>query len=255
MEKPLISIVTVSYNAGPVIEKTIKSVISQNYNNIQYLIIDGGSKDSTLDIIDEYKVYFSFFISEPDKGIYDAMNKAINVATGEWIIFMNAGDLLVDGVLNEIFGKEIDNFTEVIYGDAIVKYPFGNRYIQAGFFTNNDFNLPFCHQSAMVRTKYMKQYQFDLRYKVAADYNFFYTLYKMERKFLYVPIPIAQYDAIGFSTNRVLDTYKEVCSINGNDGKLKYYLICLHLILRKSIINLIPNFFLISYRKLKYRKR
>lgn len=253
MNRIQISIVTVSYNAGLAIEKTIKSVIAQSYNNIQYLIIDGGSDDSTLSVIEKYRAYISYFVSEPDKGIYDAMNKAINVATGEWIIFMNAGDLLIDGVLNKIFVKQIDCLIDVIYGDTVIKYPFGNRYIKAGFFTNNDIDLPFCHQSVIVRTKYMKQYHFDLGYKVAADYNFFYSLYKEGRKFLYVPIPIAQYDAIGFSTSRVLETYKEVCSINGHNHGLKYYLVYLYLILRRTIMNFIPEYFLSSYRKLKYR--
>ena len=253
MKKQQISIVTVSYNAGLVIEKTIKSIIAQNYDNIQYLIIDGGSNDSTLSVIKRYKAYISYFVSEPDKGIYDAMNKAIKVATGEWIIFMNAGDLLIDGVLNKIFVKEIDGLIDVVYGDTIIKYPFGNRYIKAGFFANNDMNLPFCHQSAIVRTKYMKQYRFDLGYKIAADYNFFYTLYKEGRKFLHVPIPIAQYDAIGFSTSRVLETYKEVCSINGRNHGFKYYLVYGGLILRRAIMDFIPDSCFTFYRKLKYR--
>lgn len=253
MKKALISIVTVSYNAELVIEKTIRSVISQNYDNIQYLIIDGGSNDSTLDIIEKYKSYISYFVSEPDRGIYDAMNKAIEAATGEWIIFMNAGDLLVDGVLGEIFAQEIDNSVDVIYGDTIIKYPFGDRYIKAGFFTNSDMNLPFCHQSAIVRTRHMKQYHFDLRYKIAADYNFFYSLYKDGRKFLYLHMAVAQYDAIGFSTSRVLETYKEVCRINGHDHGFKYHLVYLYLVLRKNMMSLIPQCFLSSYRKLKYR--
>lgn len=100
----LISIVTVSYNAVLTIEQTILSVINQTYPNVEYIIIDGGSTDGTVDIIKKYEDKIAYWVSEPDKGIYDAMNKGVVVATGEWINFMNAGDIFTDGdVIDKLF--------------------------------------------------------------------------------------------------------------------------------------------------------
>lgn len=118
MNNPLISVVTVSYNAVTTIEKTILSVINQNYSNIEYIVIDGGSIDGTVDIIKKYADKITYWVSEPDKGIYDAMNKGIIVATGEWINFMNTGDTFYnENVFSEIF--ELNSYTEdVISGCA-----------------------------------------------------------------------------------------------------------------------------------------
>lgn len=250
---PIVSIVTVSYNAIRYIKPTLDSVVSQTYPNIEYIIIDGGSKDGTLNMLYEYASYFSYFVSEPDAGIYDAMNKAIKVAKGDWIIFMNAGDSFVDSkVLERVFSSVAYKDMDVIYGDTIVKYPWGNCSIASGFFGANDINLPFCHQSVFVRTSLMKKYPFDLSYKVAADYNFFYTLYKQERNFLHIDVPISLYDAIGFSTNRVVETYKEVAKINGSRCSIKYIANLFGLYFRYVLVKIIPSSFVAIYRKNKY---
>ena len=104
----LISVVTVSYNAVSTIEQTILSVINQTYPNVEYIIIDGGSTDGTVDIIKKYADKIAYWVSEPDKGIYDAMNKGVVVATGEWINFMNAGDIFTDSdVIDKLFHQNI----------------------------------------------------------------------------------------------------------------------------------------------------
>lgn len=107
---PLISVVTVSYNAVLTIEQTILSVINQTYPHIEYIIIDGGSTDGTVDIIKKYANRIAYWVSEPDKGIYDAMNKGIRTAKGEWINFMNAGDLFYSkDTLEKVFSKSIND--------------------------------------------------------------------------------------------------------------------------------------------------
>lgn len=112
---PLISVVTVSYNAVLTIEQTILSVINQTYPHIEYIIIDGGSTDGTVDIIKKYANRIAYWVSEPDKGIYDAMNKGIRTAKGEWINFMNAGDLFYSkDTLEKVFSKSINDNIKVI---------------------------------------------------------------------------------------------------------------------------------------------
>lgn len=120
MDVPSISVITVSYNAVTSIEKTMLSVLNQIYDRVEYIIIDGGSVDGTLEVIQKYVDRLGYWVSEPDKGIYDAMNKGILNASGDWIIFMNCGDIFVDdNVLYSLFfGKKYEN-VDVLYGDAL----------------------------------------------------------------------------------------------------------------------------------------
>ena len=118
MEKPKISIVTIAYNCEKEIEETILSVINQQYDNKEYLIIDGASKDGTMDVVNKYRDKIDVIISEPDKGRSDAFNKGIAHATGDYIVMMNAGDLLADDALNK-FAKNIEPGYDVIKGNTI----------------------------------------------------------------------------------------------------------------------------------------
>jgi len=119
MKGPKISIITVSYNSGKTIEETIKSVISQDYYNLEYIIIDGGSDDNTLEIVNKYGTKISLVISEPDKGISDAFNKGIKHATGDLIGIINSDDLLVAGALKKI-AEAFDGKTDVYRGGVII---------------------------------------------------------------------------------------------------------------------------------------
>ena len=117
--RPLVSVVTVVFNGEKYLEETIQSVINQTYDNVEYIIIDGGSTDGTLDIIKKYEDRIDYWVSERDRGIYDAMNKGIDLASGEWINFMNAGDGLDSySILNEIFSNKINLKIGLIYGNT-----------------------------------------------------------------------------------------------------------------------------------------
>ena len=118
--QPKITIITICYNAEACIERTILSVINQTYPNIEYIIIDGNSTDNTLQIVEKYKDKITKIISEPDKGIYDAMNKGLRITTGDWVNFMNAGDSFYSNdVLGKVFCQDYSGIS-VIWGDAML---------------------------------------------------------------------------------------------------------------------------------------
>ena len=119
MDQPFISIVTVCFNAASVLEGTIQSVISQTCRDIEYIVIDGASKDDTLNIIEEYSPHISKWITETDKGIYDAMNKGIRLASGKFIWFLNAGDRAFNNRVVERL-KAISEDSELLYGEVMI---------------------------------------------------------------------------------------------------------------------------------------
>ena len=162
---PLISIVTVSYNAVKDIEKTILSVLNQTYPNIEYIIIDGGSTDGTLDIIKKYEDKISYWVSEPDKGIYDAMNKGTLKATGVWLNFMNAGDTFYnEHVLEKVFKDNDWSDADVIYGNVNIEYPKKTKLKKPLPLKRIEQQMVFCHQGSFVRTMLQKQYLFNTTY-------------------------------------------------------------------------------------------
>ena len=199
---PLVSIITVVYNDVSHIQQTMNSVLSQTYKHIEYIVIDGGSTDGTVDIINSLKYKLSFFVSERDKGIYDAMNKGVAHANGEWVVFMNSGDSFYDSnVLEHIFNIYNDKGEGYIYGDTlllgskdddiVVKATErrGERKYMAGF-----------HQSILTRTNELKQHPFTLDYKLISDMAFYYNLYKRNPSSYYYQGVISKYNLSGVST-------------------------------------------------------
>lgn len=199
-----ITIITVTYNAQDCIEQTILSIINQTYPNIEFIIIDGGSNDKTLDIIKKYEQHISQWISEKDYGIYDAMNKGIALSSGEWINFMNAGDQFVDNeTIHKVFDNDYSEY-DYIYGDRINKDYIGYFYEKAHpFFLQKNNYCPWkgvCHQSTFVKKVMAQKHKYSLQYKYAGDYEMMYNIYKDGGRFLYRPLPIAIYNYTeGFS--------------------------------------------------------
>ena len=172
--KPLISVVTVVYNSEKYLKKTIESVLSQNYDNIEYLIIDGGSTDSTIDIIKKYEDKLDYWISEPDNGVYDAMNKAIDTLTGKWVNFINSSDILNDNAYTKIIDFLVKNLNKcdvVAFGYSIVNIRDSRLTTDFQPNLNKDWKMPSCHNSMIYKSNVIKDYKFDLRFKYASDFE------------------------------------------------------------------------------------
>ena len=194
-----ISIVTVTLNDKDNIERTILSVIGQK-KNFEYIIIDGGSTDGTLKIINKFKDKIDFIISDEDDGIYDAMNKAVDIANGDWVCFMNSGDTFVDDeILSKLLEKKIDKNTHVIYGDHQVNYRNKSKIIKGRSVQHIWKGSIFSHQSSLVRKEILKKYKFNISNKISADYELFYNLVRGNKGFEYIPIVFSVVSSGGIS--------------------------------------------------------
>lgn len=196
-----ITVVTVTYNCEKEVENTIKSVLSQSYPDIEYIIVDGASEDGTLDVVNKYKDKISKVVSEPDKGVYDAMNKGIQLATGEWVNFMNAGDSFYDTeVISRLFGSS--QVGDVVFGNTMIKTKdrvFEKKY-NPTFWKHK--LMPACHQSIFVRRFFLLSNPFDLKYKVSADVDSIVRIKKSGATLRYVNTIVSNYDATeGLSQN------------------------------------------------------
>ena len=208
---PLISIVTVVYNAENVIEDTIKSLLAQTFTNYEYIIIDGQSTDNTHVIIDTYRTHITTYISEPDKGIYDAMNKGLSLASGKWVYFLNAGDRFYNSdVLQKISQNYLADEKAIICGRVKLVDNFKNKLL-TGYYPLFEvhgrnfrklFTSAFCHQALLIpRKAYNEVDGFNLQFKTFSDFNTVVNILNQSYKVKYVDDVISEYDINGTSAN------------------------------------------------------
>jgi len=205
-KEPLVTVITVVRNSVSLLEKTILSIINQTYRNIEYIIIDGDSNDGTIDIIKKYENKINLWISEPDKGIYDAMNKGASFANGEWINFMNSGDKFFnDSVVESIFKTDNHNQYDLIYGDSEYINNIGMSIHEKARNLNVIWKyMPFFHQSLFMRTGILKKYSLNIN-NFAADHELLYICYNEKLRFLKLDIIIASYIYGGESERRNIE--------------------------------------------------
>jgi len=197
-----ISIITICFNSAQYLEQTIRSVTGQTYAGREYIIIDGGSTDGTIDIIRKYEDKIDKWISEPDHGIADAMNKGLAMASGDYVIFIHSDDYFVDSTSLEKAVGEIDGSCDMYIFQVISKFNDHDSLSK-----NNDFgiltNLKMgsCHQGHLVkRSLFDKNGFFDPKFKICMDYDFVLRSYRNGAKALSVDLPISVMRMTGISS-------------------------------------------------------
>mgnify|MGYP002152385278 CR=1 FL=1 len=209
-ENPLISVVTVVYNSEKYIERTINSVLNQTYDNIEYIVIDGGSSDGTVDIIRRYESFIDCWVTEKDSGIYNAMNKGISLCTGSFIGLINSGDSYVPNAIEEAVKYiRLMPTLDILFGDMYVVDEFSGlkRYASAKIERISE-DMSINHPTCFVKRDIYCNKRFDEIFQVAADYEFVLYNYLEKKNFFNMGMVVANMNRGGFSSNNPL-TIKE----------------------------------------------
>ncbi len=197
MNRPLISIITVVYNTQSTLESTITSVLNQDRDLFEYWIIDGGSTDGSLDIIRRYENQLAGWISEPDKGIYDAMNKGIDRAVGEWLYFLGADDTLCMNSLSQVesYLRE-DNVA--VYGSITFN---DGRLVNSFFSLRTLLQNTIHHQATFYRKTLFSDFRYDSTLRILSDYELNLKIYKLGMSYQSMPVIVATCGVGGASDN------------------------------------------------------
>lgn len=225
---PTISIITVVRNGEKYIEHTIQSIVGQTYDGVEYIIIDGNSTDQTVPIIKKYSDKIKYWISEPDKGIYDAMNKGIRASTGDWLLFINADDFLVDHTVIEKAVPFLARCKSMVaYGDVLLIYNTGPEKLKGAawdqvkfHFRNIRMNLS--HQGIFHSKALFKDRLYDTSFKITADYDLLLS-YLKDHDPEYLPVTISKMRATGVSaTSSDFQLFKEIRRAQINNKIYKF---------------------------------
>lgn len=249
----LISVVTVVFNDVENIGCTIESVLSQNIpqSEFEYIVIDGGSTDGTVDVIKRYIDKISIFISEKDSGIYNAMNKSLQYITGKWCIFLNSGDCLCKNAfrildVDPLIGTDVG----IIFGNTIRSFKQGRMRYRVIFKQGE--MPPVCHQSAFIRSDIMKRLGYNEHYRICADLDLFKKIFDYKYRFYYVNQDVAIYDMVGFSAQNMVTYAKEKKAIGFNMSVIeliKFYL-------KSCLFKLAPTLYnYLLYKSIKRKTR
>lgn len=199
-DHPLITVVTVVYNGAATLEQTIQSVVNQTYDNVEYIIVDGASTDGTLDIVRKYEDKIDYWQSEPDKGIYDAMNKGIGLATGDYVALLNSGDWYENNTIETVVNRIIKNPVVDIYYGMMRIYSEEKKFLWVYAYNHNYLERAMIsHPTSFVKRTLYEKYHYNLEYKSAADYDLFLTFYQNNISFYFIEKILGNYTLGGMS--------------------------------------------------------
>jgi len=239
-KNPLVSIITVVYNGDKYLEQTIKSVINQSYQNIEYIIIDGGSTDRTLDVIQKYKEHLAYFISEPDNGLYDAMNKGISVANGQLIGMINSDDWYELDAIESIVGVYSHNPEKLIFhADRFDVLDDGSREIRkfnASELKLKYYGMTYNHPSMFIAKDEYKKHLYNTNLRVLADYQFTLEAFLRDKSiFYYFEKPIVNYRLDGVSAQMPLISWLKEGFVSRKNSGLNNFDNSISVLLRLAI--------------------
>ncbi|MBC7888326.1 MAG: glycosyltransferase [Ferruginibacter sp.] len=201
-----LSIITINYNNKADLEKTVHSVAGQTFQDFEYIIIDGGSTDGSVDIIKQHAASISYWVSEPDTGIYNAMNKGIRAARGEYLLFLNSGDWFCNNDILSIFAKDTNGY-DIIYGDQYYYYSDGrteeDRTPGLLTFYSLGFNGSLPHQASLIKRTFLAEHGgYDENLKMVADWKFaVMAVFKWQCTYLHKPVFVVNYNKEGLSSD------------------------------------------------------
>lgn len=261
MRKPIkITMITPAFNSAKTIERTINSVLSQDYPNLEYIIVDGVSTDGTLDIVDKYKDKIALVISEPDHGISEAFNKGISHATGDVVGIINSDDYMLPGALQKI-NEEFDGTTDIYHGNILMRDPstgYECREIPSRHFPTMPFFCHVAHQGMFVTIDaYRRLGMYDEKVRWPMDLEFLMRADRMGAKFKHIDYDMAVFVAGGFTSNNIHKKKSDYIYIVRKNGgtMLEAYVYFEFLVFTqfaKHLLNKIsPNF----GQKLRYKKQ
>ena len=198
-ESPIVSVVTVVRNDAIGLSKTMDSVASQDYRSKEYIVVDGASTDGTREVLSRRGTEISRWISEPDLGIYDAMNKGARLASGEYVCFMNAGDCFASSdAITRMFVPQPTS--ELVWGDCIIESAKGEEYDSASVVVPRlHRQMTVCHQSMFTRRESLLRRPYDVTYRIAADYDFLCDRILCGAAWEHRPVPVSRINDTGAS--------------------------------------------------------
>ena len=209
MKQPFLSIITINYNDAEGLERTMDSVWEQVYSDFEYIVIDGDSKDGSLEVIQKHEEQLAFWVSEKDSGIYNAMNKGIAVAKGKFLLFLNGGDLLTSKMALQDFISHPSFEGDIIYGDY--KFDKGEKIYPDTLYPAYFMKTSLPHQSTFFRKKVFEQLgNYDESYRMGGDRDFFIKAYLSgQYKFVHVPYFLSFFNLDGISNNETHQRLKK----------------------------------------------
>ena len=203
-----LSIITINYNNCAGLKKTIDSVVAQTYRDFEWIVIDGGSTDGSRALIEQNASHLSYWVSEPDHGVYHAMNKGLDAAQGEYLLFLNSGDWLV--AADTLEKCQLDSTSaDVLYGDSLfvfqdhieeIRYPdpLSFNHLYKGFLG---------HASSFIKSSLLRKERYTEQYKIVSDWEFWIKMALKDASFVHLPLSVSYFDTTGISsTNERLRT-------------------------------------------------